>query len=36
MKMSFLGHDKPLYTVMVQADNPDRIEELVRRLDTVG
>ena len=30
MKMSFLGHEKPLYTVMVQADNPDRIEELVR------
>ena len=30
MKMSFLGHDKPLYTVMVQADTPDRIEELVR------
>ena len=28
--MSFLGHDKPLYTVMVQADNPDRIEELVK------
>jgi 3-dehydroquinate dehydratase len=30
MKMSFLGHEKPLYTVMVQADTPERIEELVR------
>lgn len=29
MKRSFLGNDKPLITVMVQADNPDRIKELM-------
>lgn len=29
MKRSFFGHDKPLLTVMVQADNPDRIKELI-------
>ncbi len=31
MKMTFLNHDKALLTVMVQADNPDRIEELVKK-----
>lgn len=29
MKQSFFEHDKPLLTVMVQADNPDRIKELI-------
>ncbi len=29
MKRSFFEHDKPLLTVMVQADNPDRIKELI-------
>lgn len=29
MKKSFLEHDKPLLTVMVQADNPERIKELI-------
>ncbi len=29
MKHSFFEHDKALLTVMVQADNPDRIKELV-------
>lgn len=28
-KPTFLSYEKPLLTVMVQADNPDRIEELV-------
>lgn len=28
---SFLGREEPLLTVMVQADNPDRIEELMKR-----
>lgn len=29
MKKSFLNHDKAILTSMVQADNPDRIKELV-------
>ena len=29
MKKSFLEYDKPLLTSMVQADNPDRIKELI-------
>lgn len=29
MKPSFLTYDKPCLTVMVQADNPDRIKELI-------
>ena len=29
MKQSFFGRDKALFTVMVQADNPDRIKELI-------
>ena len=29
MKKSFLTYDKPLLTCMVQADNPDRIKELI-------
>lgn len=29
MKQSFFGRDKALLTVMVQADNPDRIKELI-------
>ena len=29
MKRSFFEHDKPVLTVMVQADNPERIKELV-------
>jgi len=28
---SFLGREEPLLTVMAQADNPDRIEELMKR-----
>ena len=28
-KRSFLNYDKPLFTCMVQADNPDRIKELI-------
>lgn len=29
MKRTFLEYDKPLLTTMVQADNPDRIKELI-------
>ena len=29
MERSFFGHEKALLTVMVQADNPDRIKELI-------
>ena len=29
MKPTFLKYDKSLLTVMVQADNPDRIKELI-------
>ncbi|MBR2907703.1 MAG: type I 3-dehydroquinate dehydratase [Clostridia bacterium] len=29
MKPTFLSYEKPLLTVMVQADNPDRVEELI-------
>ncbi|MDD6734839.1 MAG: type I 3-dehydroquinate dehydratase [Clostridiales bacterium] len=29
MKKSFFEHDKPLLTTMVQADNPNRIKELI-------
>ena len=29
-KSTFLSYDKPTLTCMVQADNPDRIEELIR------
>ena len=29
MKKSFLTYEKPLLTVMVQADNPARVEELI-------
>ena len=29
MKQSFFENDKALLTVMVQADNPDRIKELI-------
>ena len=29
MKRSFLGHDTPIITAMVQATNPDRVKELV-------
>lgn len=29
MKLSFLTYEKPLLTVMVQADNPARVEELI-------
>ena len=29
MKASFLTYEKPLLTCMVQADNPDRIKELI-------
>ena len=28
-KKSFLGHDRPLLTVMVQAKTPARIKELI-------
>ena len=31
MKKTFLEFDKPLLTVMVQADNPDRIKELIKK-----
>ncbi len=29
MKKTFLTHEKPLLTCMVQADNPDRVKELI-------
>ena len=29
MKKSFLNYDKAILTTMVQADNPDRIKELI-------
>ncbi len=35
-KMSFLTSDKPILTVMVQADNPERIETLMDRSLTDG
>ena len=35
MKQSFFERDKALLTVMVQADNPDRIKELIDKLGTV-
>jgi hypothetical protein len=28
-KRSFLNYEKPLLTVMIDADNPDRVKELV-------
>lgn len=31
MKKTFLGYGRPLLTVMVQAENPQRIEELVKK-----
>ena len=31
MKKSFLNYDKAILTVMVQADNPDRIKELINK-----
>ena len=31
MKKTFLGHDQALLTVMVQADHPDRIKELMEK-----
>ena len=31
MKKTFLEFDKPLLTVMVQADNPNRIKELIKK-----
>ena len=32
MKKTFLNSEKPIITVMVQADNPDRIKELIDKL----
>lgn len=36
MKHTFLKYDKPLLTVMVQADNPERIEELIDKSTSEG
>ncbi len=36
MKQSFFGNDKALLTVMVQADNPERIKELIDKSVAVG
>ena len=36
MERSFFGHEKALLTVMVQADNPDRIKELIDKSVTDG
>ena len=36
MKQSFFGRDKALLTVMVQADNPDRIKELIDKSVSEG
>ena len=33
---SFLGHDRPLLTVMVQAETPERIMELIDRARPKG
>ena len=35
-KTTFLTYDKPLLTCMVQADNPDRIKELIDELHKRG
>ena len=35
-KKSFLGHDRPLLTVMVQAETPERIMELIDRARPKG
>ena len=32
MKPTFLKYDKSLLTVMMQADNPDRIKELIGKV----
>ena len=36
MKKTFLEYDKPLLTVMVQADNPKRIKELMNKSTPEG
>jgi len=36
MKKTFLEFDKPILTVMVQADNPDRIKELIDKSIPIG
>ena len=36
MKKTFLNFDKPCLTTMVQADNPERIKELIDKTNPLG
>ena len=36
MKKTFLNYEKPLLTVMVQAENPDRLSELIDKASPLG
>ena len=35
-KKSFFNNDSAVLTCMVQGDNPDRIKELMRTIDSAG